>query len=122
MCQYCQYVVRDCRTLPMFIVPIDSQIQRIKDNYTNIKYLSQINLDTLLGTISEACPKIEVPKSQQQDSFKQLDTSYKDVVCSKCQRKGHIVTNCWSVYTMYGKFIGWGGGTTTQSLLDKEEC
>ena len=80
--------------LAMFIVPVDSQIQRIKDNYTNMKDLSQINLDTLLGTTSEACPKIEVPKSQQQDSFKQLDTSYKDVVCSKCQRKGHIVTNC----------------------------
>ena len=94
--------------LAMFIVPIDSQIQRIKDNYTNMKDLSQINLDTLLGTTSEACPKIEVPKSQQQNSFKQLDTSYKDVVCSKCQRKGHIVTNCWSVYTMYCKFIGEG--------------
>jgi hypothetical protein len=32
----------------------------------------------------------------------------KDVVCSKCQHKGHIAANCTSAYTTAGKFIGKG--------------
>jgi hypothetical protein len=36
------------------------------------------------------------------------DTSQKDVVCSKCQHKGHIAANCKSAYTTSGIFIGRG--------------
>ena len=70
----------------------------------------QKNLDTLLGATSEACPEIDVPRSQQQDSFTQQpnqDTSNKDVVCSKCQHK-HTTANCRSTYTTSGIFIGEG--------------
>ena len=97
--------------LAMFIVPVDSQIMRIKDNYTNMKDLSQINLDKLLGTTSEACPGIKVPQSQQQDSFKQRpqpSTSAKDVVCNKCQHTGHYAKNCTSTFSKTGKFLGTG--------------
>ena len=39
--------------LALGIVPVDSQIQRIKDNYTGMKDLSQKNLDRLQGATSE---------------------------------------------------------------------
>jgi NCAIR mutase (PurE)-related protein len=71
----------------------------------------QKNLDTLLGATNEACTEIEVPQSQQQDSFKQRpqpSTSAKDVVCNKCQHTGHYAKNCTSTFSKTGKFLGTG--------------
>ena len=109
--------------LYIFCLQMSTSCNAIEDLLKTLDRL-QKNLDTLLGATSEACPEIEVPPSQQQDSFTQQpnqDTSNKDVVCSKCQHK-HTTANCTSAYTTSGIFIHWGGETTTQTLLDKEEC
>jgi len=49
---------------------------------------------------------------QRDNSFKQRpnqDKSAKpDTVCSKCQHTGHSATNCKSIYTKNGKYIGKG--------------
>jgi hypothetical protein len=107
--------------LAMFIVPVDSQIQRIKDNYTNMKDLSQINLDRLKGASGEkanANPSFEQqPHSGKTQSHYNKNHSGKRanrllvnllVICSKCQNKGHYAENCKSVYTKDGKYIGEG--------------
>ena len=82
------------------------------------------------GLGKRAGPERGEPRSQQRDtSFKQRpydgktqsrkrdtfakkrpnqDKSEKDVVCSKCQNKGHTVAKCKSVYTKSGKYIGKG--------------
>jgi hypothetical protein len=83
------------------------------------------------GLGKRAAPGNRGPQSQQRDnSFKQRpydgktqsrkrDNSFKqrpnqdksakpDIVCSKCQNKGHSVTNCRSIYTKNGKYIGNG--------------
>jgi hypothetical protein len=88
--------------LAMFIVPVDSQIQRIKDNYTNMKDLSQINLDRLKGASGE--------KPSANPSFEQWphDGTTQPRVCSKCKHKGHTAAKCKSVYTNTGKYIGKG--------------
>jgi hypothetical protein len=107
--------------LAMCIVPIDSQIQRIKDNYTNMKELSQTNLDRLQGATSEKAganpsfkqrPYDGKTQSRKRDTFAKKrpnqDISEKDLVCSKCQNKGHTAANRKSVYTNTGKYIGKG--------------
>jgi hypothetical protein len=107
--------------LAMFIVRVDSQILRIKDNYTNMKDLSQMNLDILQGASGEkanADPTFEqwphdgTTQSRKRETFAKKrpnkDTSEKDVVCSKCQHKGHTAANCKSVCTSTGKYIGEG--------------
>jgi hypothetical protein len=107
--------------LAMFIVLVDSQIQRIKDNYTNMKDLSQMNLDRLQGASGEkanAEPTFEqwphdgTTQSRKREKFAKKrpnkDTSKKDVVCSKCQNKGHTAADCRSVYTKTGIYIGEG--------------
>jgi hypothetical protein len=116
----------------MLTVPPSAKIDKIKDNYAGMQKQSQkVAYDVLQGvTRLSAGSERGAPRSHQRDSFKQRrpssgnnvpqqrdtsfkqqpqpSTSMKDVVCNKCQHKGHVAKNCTSAYTKSGKFLGVG--------------